>query len=113
MRPDAATFAEAVGRLGIGDGDRIVGYAGKYLIASARVGWTFRVFGHEAVAVLDGGFPRWRGEVRPVEAGEPRSARRAFTTRVRRALVAALEDMRRNLATFERAKGGVRCCCAA
>jgi hypothetical protein len=30
MRPGAATFAEAVGTLGIGDGDRIVGYAGKY-----------------------------------------------------------------------------------
>ena len=53
MLPGEAQFAEAVGALGVGDGDRVVVYAGKYLVASARVWWTFRVFGHERVAVLE------------------------------------------------------------
>ena len=53
MLPGEARFAEAVGALGVGDGDRIVVYAGKYLVASARVWWTFRVFGHDRVAVFD------------------------------------------------------------
>ena len=99
MLPDAATFAEAAGALGIGDQDRVVVYGGKYLTAAARVWWTFRVFGHDRVAVLDGGFPRWRDEGRPVEAGEPRPTRRRFTARVRPELVTALDEVRRNLET--------------
>jgi thiosulfate/3-mercaptopyruvate sulfurtransferase len=99
MLPDAATFAEAAGALGIGDGDRVVVYAGKYPIASARVWWTFRVFGHDRVAVLDGGFPRWRGEGRPVEGGEPSPRRRHFTAHFRPELVTALEAVRENLKT--------------
>jgi thiosulfate/3-mercaptopyruvate sulfurtransferase len=99
MLPDARTFGQAVGALGIGNGDRVVVYGGKHLIASARVWWTFRVFGHDRVAVLDGGLPRWRDEGRPVEAGEPRPARRDFTAGFHPELVTALEDMRHNLAT--------------
>jgi thiosulfate/3-mercaptopyruvate sulfurtransferase len=99
MLPVAATFAEAVGALGVGDGDRVVVYGGKHLIASARVWWTFRTFGHDRIAVLDGGFPRWRGEGRPVEAGAPSPARRHFTARFRPDLVTALDGVRRNLET--------------
>jgi thiosulfate/3-mercaptopyruvate sulfurtransferase len=101
MLPDAGTFGEAAGALGVGDGDRVVVYGGKNMIASARVWWTFRVFGHERVAVLDGGFPRWREEGRPVEAGEPSPVRRRLTARVRPQLVTALEGLRQNLATRE------------
>jgi thiosulfate/3-mercaptopyruvate sulfurtransferase len=99
MLPDAATFAEAAGALGIGDGDRVVVYAGKYLTASARVWWTFRAFEHDRVAVLDGGFARWREEGRPVEAGEPSPVRRHFTPHFRPELLAGLDGVRRNLGT--------------
>ena len=99
MLPDASTFSQAVGALGVGDGDRVVVYAGKHLSASARVWWTFRVFGHDRVAVLDGGFPRWREEGRPVESGEPSPARRHFTARLRPELVTDLDGVRRNLTT--------------
>ena len=97
--PMRSTFGQAVGALGIGDGDRVVVYAGKYLSASARVWWTFRVFGHDRVAVLDGGFPRWREEGRPVEAGEPSPVRRHFTARLHPELVTDLDGVRGNLAT--------------
>ncbi len=99
MLPDAAAFGAAAGSLGIGNGDRVVAYAGKHLSASARVWWTFRVFGHDRVAVLDGGFPRWREEGRPVEAGEARPTAGRFTARFRPELVASLEGVRRNLET--------------
>ena len=65
MLPSADGFAAAVGRLGIRDGDRVVVYGQKYLIASARVWWSFRVFGHDRVAVLDGGFPKWTARFQP------------------------------------------------
>jgi thiosulfate/3-mercaptopyruvate sulfurtransferase len=99
MLPGEAQFAEAVGALGVGDGDRVVVYAGKYLVASARVWWTFRVFGRERVAVLDGGLPKWRAEGRPVESGEAPPAPRRFTARFRPELVTDLEAVRENLGT--------------
>jgi thiosulfate/3-mercaptopyruvate sulfurtransferase len=37
--------------------------------AAVRVWWMFRVFGHENVAILDGGLPKWLAEGRPVASG--------------------------------------------
>ena len=88
-----------MGALGIATGDRVVAYGGRGLIASARVWWTFRVFGHERVAVLDGGSAKWKKEGRPVEAGTPSPAPRPFAATLHKELVA---DLDRVLATLER-----------
>src|SRR5262245_11754524 len=53
MLPAPDAFAEAVGVLGIGSGDRVVVYDTRGVVSAARVWWTFRAFGHDAVAVLD------------------------------------------------------------
>jgi thiosulfate/3-mercaptopyruvate sulfurtransferase len=99
MLPSPEEFARAVGALGIGDGDRVVVYGGRGGIASARVWWTFRVFGHERVAVLDGGLPKWRAEGRPLEATAVTPAPRRFTPRRRGELVRDLQAMQANLTT--------------
>ena len=99
MLPDPAAFAAAVGALGIGTGDRVVAYGGRGLIASARVWWTFRVFGHERVTVLDGGLGKWRREGRAVEAGPRTPAPRPFRATLHKELVA---DLGRMLAILER-----------
>src|SRR5262249_54036891 len=62
MLPSAREFARAVGGLGIGSRDRVIIYDTRGVGSAARVWWTFRAFGHDAVAVLDGGLPRWRAE---------------------------------------------------
>ncbi len=97
MLPDADGFAAAVGRFGIGGGDRVVVYGQKYLIASARAWWSFRVFGHDRVAVLDGGFPKWKAEGRREEAGTVTPKPRRFAARVRSELVRDLARMRANV----------------
>lgn len=80
MLPDAAAFAERMGQLGIGDEHRLVVYDGSGINLSApRVWWMFRVFGHPQVAVLDGGFAKWRLEGRPIESGPTRHAAARFT----------------------------------
>ena len=99
MLPDARDFAHAVGALGIASGDRVVAYGGRGLIASARVWWTFRVFGHERVAVLDGGAAKWKKEGRPVESGMPAPTPQRFAATLHKDLVA---DLDRVLATLER-----------
>ena len=97
MLPTADAFAAAVGGLGIGSGDRVVVYDVRGVVSAARVWWTFRAFGHDAVAVLDGGFRKWRAEGRPVEAGAVAAAPRVFRARLRPELVRDLAAMRANL----------------
>jgi thiosulfate/3-mercaptopyruvate sulfurtransferase len=99
MLPAPEAFAAAVGALGVGSGDRVVVYDVRGVVSAARVWWTFRAFGHDAVAVLDGGLKKWRAEGRPVERGTPAPAARAFTARRRPELVRDLEAMRANLAS--------------
>lgn len=99
MLPTADTFADAVGGLGIGSGDRVVVYDTRGVVSAARVWWTFRAFGHDAVAVLDGGLPKWKAEGRPLESGEPKPARRIFRATLQPALVRDLAAMRANLTT--------------
>jgi thiosulfate/3-mercaptopyruvate sulfurtransferase len=55
----------------------------------------FRAFGHDRVAVLDGGSGKWRREGRPLEYGpEPASRRGRFTARLDHAVVLDLEAVR-------------------
>ena len=94
MLPSPAQFAEAAGRLGVGDDTWVVVYDSNFFMASARVWWTFRVFGHDRVAVLDGGLARWRQQGRPLDA-EPAQARpRTFSAGFRPELVRDLEQVR-------------------
>jgi len=99
MLPTAEAFAAAVGDLGVGSGDRVVVYDTRGVVSAARVWWTFRVFGHDSVAVLDGGLRAWKAEGRPLETGTPTPPRREFHARRRPELVRDLDAMRRNLAT--------------
>ena len=64
MLPEAKQFEAAVGRLGINNDTMIVVYDNNSFMASARVWWTFRVFGHRKIAVLDGGLKVWKAESR-------------------------------------------------
>jgi thiosulfate/3-mercaptopyruvate sulfurtransferase len=95
MLPRPEAFAEAVGALGIGDGMTIVVYDGAGLFAAPRVWWTFRTFGARDVRILEGGFPAWSAERRPVEDGPPRPrARRTFTARFDHGAVANLDAVK-------------------
>jgi len=70
MLPPEEAFAAYAGSLGVGAGSAVVVYDGSGTnLSAARVWWMFRAYGHEAVALLDGGLPRWRAEGRPLEAG--------------------------------------------
>jgi thiosulfate/3-mercaptopyruvate sulfurtransferase len=97
MLPSAEAFGAAVGALGIGNGQRVVVYDVRGVVSAARVWWTFRAFGHDAVAVLDGGLRTWRAEGRPVQSGSAAPAHRAFTARLRPELVRDVEAMRANV----------------
>jgi thiosulfate/3-mercaptopyruvate sulfurtransferase len=99
MLPSPEKFAARAKKLGLGDGNKSVVYDGPGLFSAARVWWMFRVFGHEDVAVLDGGLRKWKAEGRPTESGTPAPRERHFTARVNSLLVRELDDLKRNIAS--------------
>ncbi|MBW8870926.1 MAG: sulfurtransferase [Leifsonia sp.] len=68
-RPDAEAFAAASAALGIRAGTTVVVYDAAVGQWAARLWYLLRSFGHDRVAVLDGGAVKWRAEGRPVERG--------------------------------------------
>jgi len=95
MLPSTVKFASRMKKMGVGDGMRIVVYDVDGLYSAARAWWTFRVMGHEDVAVLNGGLKKWIGEDRPVEDGPPpRRSERHYTPRLNADLIRDIDDMR-------------------
>jgi thiosulfate/3-mercaptopyruvate sulfurtransferase len=99
MLPSAASFAAAVGKLGIGDHDTIVAYDGHGMFSSPRVWFTFRLFGADNVYILEGGLPKWKAEGRPLENGPVVRASKSFATHQREDVVASLDRVRQALAS--------------
>ena len=97
MLPSPEKFSSKVRKLGLGDGVRIVVYDGGNMTAAARVWWMFRVFGHEDVAVLDGGLAKWLAEERPVTDEPTTPKERHFTARQNTFLVRDLDQVRANI----------------
>ncbi len=99
MLPDPVKFSARVRRLGLGDGNRIVVYDGGVMMAACRVWWMLRVFGHDDVAVLDGGLTKWCAEGRPTEDLPPMPRERHFSPRLNNPMVRDLAQIRANLGT--------------
>ena len=99
MLPGPEKFSSKVRKLGLGDGSRIVVYdANGGVLAAHRVWWMFRVFGHQDIAVLDGGLPKWRRENRPLTDDKTIPRERHFTARMDHTLVRGFDQMRANIA---------------
>ena len=91
--PSAGHFAEAIGRLGVGDDMHVVAYAQDSPMWATRLWWLLRYFGHDATSVLDGGLPAWTAAGGPVEAGDGTYPAAAFTARPQAELLASQSDV--------------------
>jgi thiosulfate/3-mercaptopyruvate sulfurtransferase len=110
MLPKPEKFASHVRKMGIGDGKKVICYDSVGLYSAARVWWTFKVFGHDDVAVLDGGLLKWKAEDLPLEDGPPaKPQERHFTARFQSMLVRDKADVRKALQVADaRAPGRFR-----
>lgn len=87
MIPSAERFAEKMAERGIGDDDKVIVYDANGLSSAGRAWWMLRLFGHDNVALLDGGLPKWKREGRPLETASPAIPKRQFTARFHPAMV--------------------------
>jgi thiosulfate/3-mercaptopyruvate sulfurtransferase len=98
MLPSPDLFSRQAGLLGIGNDTLVVVYDGSGLNMTApRIWWTFRAFGHERVAVLDGGFKKWQAEGRAVESGMVTPVPQTFRAGPSLETVRSLQQMQANL----------------
>jgi thiosulfate/3-mercaptopyruvate sulfurtransferase len=86
-------FAEAMGSRGIGNESDVVvvDHTGGHL--ATRLWWALAYYGHDRVAVLDGGFNRWVALGLPVEAGDQAVEPAVFVARVRPSLWSSADDV--------------------
>ena len=75
--PDADVLAEKLCSWGIGVNKQIVVYDDSFGSMAVRLWWLLRWLGHPGVALLDGGYPKWLREKRPVSQEEPAAIARA------------------------------------
>lgn len=105
--PAPEAFCAAMGRLGVGDGTRVVLYDARQRssgrsfasIWAARVWWMLRWVGFDRAALLDGGFDAWVDAGLPVEQGDERTTPRRLTPRPQPARIADRDEV---LAAIER-----------
>jgi len=87
MVPPVEKFMSRLRAMGVGDGHQVVVYDGLGLFSAARVWWLFRLMGQSNIAVLDGGFPKWKAEGREIEDMPPVIRDRHMTVRVQNHMV--------------------------
>jgi thiosulfate/3-mercaptopyruvate sulfurtransferase len=63
---DAPAFARLMGALGIGNDTTVVFYGDKSNWWACYAYWVFRLYGHDKLAVMNGGRKKWLAEKRPL-----------------------------------------------
>ena len=86
-------FKRAMEAIGIGDETSVVVVDHKGGTHATRLWWALRYYGHDNVAVLDGGFTKWGAENRPVTDTVPTPSPQTFTPDVRPKSRATWEDV--------------------
>ncbi|HJS58042.1 MAG TPA: sulfurtransferase [Vicinamibacteria bacterium] len=91
--PGAEQVARVMGAAGIGGGTRVVAYDDQAGGVAARLWYLLRAYGHDAVAVLDGGLTKWLAEGRPLSTEEVAVPQAVFEARPQPGFVLTKAEM--------------------
>ena len=86
-------FAGAMSRLGIGNDTMVVGYDAEGGHHAARLWLALRRYGHDKMAVMEGGIQKWTAEGRPLEKGAATAKPARFVPRPRDGVIATKEEV--------------------
>ena len=64
---DPDQISETFSKLGISSSTTVIGYDRSSSLYSFRLAWVLNFYGHLNVKVLDGGFPKWKYEVKYID----------------------------------------------
>lgn len=98
MLPPVDKIAARIGALGIGNDTQVVilsdGANSTEFGKATRVYWTFRVLGHDAVTILDGGYRAWIAAGKPTQTTATTPQPATFTANFQPQLVATADQVR-------------------
>ncbi len=97
MLPPHLLFAREVGALGIENDDLVVIYDRGDYMGAPRAWWTFGVFGHESVKVLDGGLKKWIADGYAVNGDAVHPSPRTYHAHLNERRVRRLAQMEENV----------------
>ncbi len=81
--PALDVFARKLGAMGVSAGTQVVVYDQGSMLFVGRLWWMLREWlGHQAVAVLDGGYAAWEKELRTVSSAIPAAQNKVFSPQV-------------------------------
>jgi len=92
-RPGREQFERVAGEHGISNESTVIVYDTASGQWASRLWWLLRTFGHDDVAVLDGGLTRWRQEERELETGYTAPVARTFVAVEREGLWADKQEV--------------------
>lgn len=95
--PDPATLAHRFAQAGISNESRVVAYDSQGGAMASRLWWLLRYLGHEAVYVMDGGFPAWEAAGFPVTAEQRITIPASFYATVQHGMLAEMYDVEAKL----------------
>ncbi len=90
-------FAEVMGAAGIGDETLVIAYAETDHSGAARLWWALRYYGHDQMAVLNGGWTKWAAEGRAVSIEIPQPLPASFTPHPRSNWLATADEIEQAL----------------
>lgn len=93
MVPTPEQFADAMGRLGVGDDSRVVLYDVGSAMWAARVWWMLRWIGFDNAAILDGGWKAWKSADGEIATDATAPAPKTLTPNPRPELIASKADV--------------------
>jgi thiosulfate/3-mercaptopyruvate sulfurtransferase len=88
-----AEFARAMSRLGIGNDTRVIGYDAEGGHHAARLWVALRRYGHDNMAVMEGGIQKWVREARPLEPGAVTAEPATFVPHPREGVLASRSEV--------------------
>lgn len=91
--PDVQLLSEKLSRWGVDSGKQVVVYDDSFGAMAVKMWWILRWLGHNNVALLDGGLPKWLKEKRPLTAELPQIAPAKFVAQLHQEILASTAEV--------------------
>jgi thiosulfate/3-mercaptopyruvate sulfurtransferase len=95
--PDPTVLAKKLGDWGINNSKQVVVYDDTFGAMAVRMWWLLKWMGHDNVALLDGVYPKWLRENRPISKEHHDVVAVTFEANIRHELVVSADELQQQL----------------
>lgn len=91
--PDAQKLADKLSQWGVDGSKQVVVYDDSFGAMAVKMWWLLRWLGHDKVALLDGGLPKWNKEKRPLTPELPQVTPAKFVMQLHPEMIASVAEV--------------------